>query len=154
MLNILVNPDPVLRKIADNVLSKDMNSREYKKLFEDMSATMLEKDGVGLAAPQIGKSIRLIVINRKGNPLIMINPQITKKSLMKEWGEEGCLSVPFIFGKVQRHKKITCDFIDNAGNKQTIDASGLMARVIQHEVDHLDGILFIDKAKNIKESKD
>jgi peptide deformylase len=154
MLNIFVNPDPVLRKVANDLAKKDFTSAEYKKLFEDMSATMLERDGVGLAAPQIGKSVRLIVINRKGNPLVMVNPQITKKSLMKEWGEEGCLSVPFVFGKVQRHKKITCDFIDSDGNKQTIDASGLMARVIQHEVDHLDGILFIDKAKNIKESKD
>ena len=114
---------------------------------------MLEKDGVGLAAPQTGKNIRLCVVNTKEGPICLINPEITKKSWKKEWAEEGCLSIPSIFGQVRRHKNITCKYIDKDKKIIKLDADGLLARVIQHEIDHLDGVLFIDKAKDIKEIK-
>jgi peptide deformylase len=110
---------------------------------------MFTDDGVGLAAPQVGQSIRLITVTTQDGAQAMFNPEITKRSLLKEWGEEGCLSVPNTFGDVKRYKKITCTFIDVQGQKRILPAKGLMARVIQHEIDHLDGILFIDKAKNI-----
>jgi len=119
-------------------------------LAEDLEETMIKKEGIGLAAPQVGENIRLIVINTKKGPILMFNPKIMKKSWLKEWGEEGCLSVPLVFGDVNRHKKITCVFCNRKGAKEKINASGLLARVIQHEIDHLDGILFIDKAKNLK----
>lgn len=123
------------------------------ELCADMARTMTEKDGVGFAAPQIGKNIRLIVVNTKNGPVCMINPELKKKSWRKEWGEEGCLSVPNKFGQVQRHKKVECIFMDTEGKKHEMSCEGLMARVMQHEIDHLNGILFIDKAKKIRELK-
>lgn len=116
-----------------------------------MIKTMKAKDGIGLSAPQIGYNIRLITINTQNGVLIMTNPKITRNSWKKEWFEEGCLSVPGIYGKVKRHKKLNCIYIDKKGQKKKISAKGLLAFVIQHETDHLDGILFIDKAKEISE---
>ena len=81
----------------------------------------------------------------------MINPKILKKSLFKEWDEEGCLSVPGFFGQVKRHKKITLEYLDANGKLQRLDAEGFFARIIQHEIDHLNGILFTDKAKDLRE---
>ncbi len=150
LLKIIVNPDEILRKKSAAVAKGDIFNVEMKKLFADMALTMIKKDGVGLAAPQIGKNIRVAAINTIDGPIILINPRITKFSWAKEWGEEGCLSLPNIFGEVRRSKKIICEFLDENGKPQTIEAKGFMARVFQHELDHLDGILFIDKAKNIK----
>jgi len=152
LLPIIINPNPILRKKSVEI--KQIESKQFQQLCLDMAKTMQEKDGVGLAAPQIGRNIRLIVINTKDGAVCMINPVITKKSLTKEWGEEGCLSVPDIFGQVKRHKKITCKYLDKNGKEKKIKAQGLMARVIQHEVDHLNGALFIDKARDIKEIDD
>ncbi|RLC36008.1 peptide deformylase [Candidatus Falkowbacteria bacterium] len=153
LLKIFINPDPVLRKKSEKITLDYIKSKAFSNLAADMTLTMEKKDGVGLAAPQIGKNIRLIVVNTKNGPISLINPKITKKSLLKEWGEEGCLSVPNAYGEVKRHKKISCEYIDINKNKKTIEAQGLMARIIQHEINHLDGILFIDKARNIKEIK-
>jgi len=114
-----------------------------------MIQIMLGHDGVGLAAPQIGRNIRLIVVRYLDGDLVLINPKICKKSWLKEWDEEGCLSVPGIVGDVKRCKKITIKFLDENGKLRQLTGQGLLARVIQHEVDHLDGILFIDKARNI-----
>ncbi|PIX11239.1 peptide deformylase [Candidatus Falkowbacteria bacterium CG_4_10_14_0_2_um_filter_36_22] len=150
ILNIITEPNGILRQKSLSLNQKEIKSNKIKKLCSDMAKTMLKKDGIGLAAPQIGKNIRIIIINTKEKPICMINPIITYKSWAKEWGEEGCLSVPNVFGKVKRCKKIKYKYFDNKGNKLIVNAEGLMARVIQHEIDHLDGILFIDKAKNIK----
>lgn len=148
MLKILTNPNPILRKKAASVA--DPLSKEIQKLIPQMVETMLAKDGVGLAAPQVGQSIRLITVRHRDGNLVMLNPLIVKKSLIKEIDEEGCLSVPNIYGDVKRCKKITVKFIDSAGKARKITGEGMLARVIQHEVDHLDGILFIDKAKNLR----
>ena len=148
MLKIITNPNPILRKKAEKI--KDPLVLDIQKLIPEMINTMLAKDGVGLAAPQIGKSIRLIVVRYKDNNLIIINPKIIKKSLLKDWDEEGCLSVPGVFGYVKRCKKITVKYLDESGKEKKLSAEGLLARIIQHEIDHLDGILFIDKAKNLK----
>lgn len=150
ILDILLNPNPILRKKSEEIDVKKVENGDYKNLCADMVITMLKKDGVGLAAPQIGKNIRIITVNTKDGVICFFNPKLSKKSWLKEWGEEGCLSVPNTFGKVQRHKKVTCEFIDQNGNKKTMEASGLMARILQHEIDHLDGVLFIDKAKKVK----
>ena len=152
ILPIVINPDPILRKKSAEISSDRIKNKEFQQFCQDMALTMVEKDGVGLAAPQVSENIRIIVVNTKDGPVCMINPQITKKSLRKEWEDEGCLSIPNIFGKVRRNKKIQCVYFDKDGNKINIVAFGLLARIIQHEVDHLDGILFIDKAKDIKKS--
>lgn len=152
ILNIVINPDPRLRQPSTPMSDEAIKNPSLKQFIADMSETMLVKDGIGLAAPQIGHNTRLIVVNTKDGVLAMINPVITNRSLTKEWDEEGCLSIPNTFGQVKRHKKIRCQFITANGDKKRIEASGLLARVIQHEIDHLDGVLFIDKAKNIHEA--
>ncbi len=150
ILKILTNPNKTLRKKSINIDPNELNTEEFKELCSDMAETMKKKDGVGLAAPQIGKNIRVFVLGTKDGIKFFINPEIIKKSWIKETGEEGCLSVPDVFGLVKRHKKIKVKFLNRSGETEIIEATGLMARVIQHENDHLDGILFIDKAKNIK----
>jgi peptide deformylase len=150
ILEILVNPNPILRKKSDKIKTKEITEQKMREFAMDMVETMKEKDGVGLAAPQVGKNIRLATISTKDDTLIMFNPKIIKKSFWKDWDEEGCLSVPFYFGEVKRHKSIVCVFNDIDGKEKKIRAYGFLARVIQHETDHLDGILFIDKVKNLK----
>ena len=153
ILPIIKNPSPLLREKSEEIDLKKIKPHELKELCANMIKTMKEEDGKGLAAPQIGENIRLIVINTKDGPKIMINPKITKMSWAKEWSEEGCLSVPGFYGKVRRNKKINCIYFDKKAQKTKIQAQGLLAFVIQHEIDHLDGILFIDKAKEIKKIK-
>lgn len=117
-----------------------------------MAKTMVKTAGVGLAAPQIGKNIRLAVINSKDGAFCLINPKFTKKSWARELAQEGCLSLPGVFGKVKRHKKVSLTYYNQDGKKNKLTAAGLMARVIQHEVDHLDGILFTDRAVEIEQN--
>lgn len=147
MLEIIINPNPILRKKSQNVT--DILSDKIQKLIPEMIETMKIKDGVGLAAPQIGQNIRLLVVVYKDKDLVVINPKIVKKSLLKEWDEEGCLSVPHKYGRVKRHKNIILKYLDENKKEQTLKAKGLLARIMQHEIDHLDGILFIDKAKGL-----
>jgi peptide deformylase len=149
-LKILLNPNPTLRKISKLVEISDIQKSEFQNLLADMSETMKKKDGAGLAAPQVGKNIRVVVINRDNETLFLINPQITRKSWAKEIEEEGCLSVltdkgEIFYAPVERHKKVNCIYLNEKGEKKKIIAEKLFARVIQHELDHLDGILFIDK---------
>jgi peptide deformylase len=150
ILKIITNPNDVLRKKSLKIDKNFVKTLEFKRLCLDMAQTMEKKDGVGLAAPQIGKNIRMIVVSTKDGVICMINPKITRKSLIKEWGEEGCLSVPSTFGQVKRHHKISFEYLDTECILKKEKAEGLLARVLQHEIDHLDGILFIDKAKNIE----
>ncbi len=149
-LKILTIGDKRLREKSKELDVNVLRTKDFRVFAQSMGITMVEKDGVGLAAPQVGKNIRLIVINTKDGVVAMHNPKIVKRSLAKEYGEEGCLSVPGIFGEVKRNQTIKCKYLDADGQIIHLDAQGLLARVIQHEIDHLDGILFIDKAKNIK----
>lgn len=120
---------------------------ELRSFIQDLTETMYRSDGIGIAAPQVGNNIRIIVIGTKNGPLVMINPLISRKSLRKYDDEEGCLSVPGVFGIVRRHRSLWVKFFDKRGTKQKLKAEGMFARVIQHEVDHLDGVLFIDRVK-------
>ncbi|NCN25317.1 peptide deformylase [Candidatus Falkowbacteria bacterium CG10_big_fil_rev_8_21_14_0_10_37_14] len=151
ILKIITHPNPLLRQISLPFSVAEITNTKTQQFITDMIETMLAKDGVGLAAPQVGQSRRMVVVNTKQGPLAMFNPEITKKSLLKEWDEEGCLSIPQTFGRVKRPKSIRCQFIDATGKQKNIAAQGLLARVIQHEADHLDGKLFIDFAKDIVE---
>lgn len=151
ILDIIYHPSPILRQIAQNINEKKIRSKEMQKFILDLEVTMLKKDGAGLAAPQVGINQRMIVIAQKDKKnLVMINPIITRKSWKKEIDNEGCLSVindkgEIIYGKVERHKNISCQYFDAQGKKKKIQADNHLARVIQHEIDHLDGILFIDR---------
>ncbi len=147
ILPILKHPNDILRKKSTPVT--DVAVSDIQKLIANMIDTMYAAKGIGIAAPQIGHSKRVIIVKTEDEPLALINPVIIKKSFRKESGEEGCLSIPGIFGTVRRYKKITVEALDTHGNKVTFEASDLFARVIQHEIDHIDGILFIDRAKKI-----
>lgn len=149
ILPLVFNPDPRLRQPSRDVSAKELAG--LKTVAEDMAATMVADNGIGLAAPQIGQNIRLIVVSTKDGSQVMVNPVIKKKSLRQEWGEEGCLSIPGVFGDVKRYRSVECEFLDIDGQVRVAKGRGLLARVIQHEIDHLDGILFIDKAKNIRQ---
>jgi peptide deformylase len=112
---------------------------------------MFEYDGVGIAAPQVGRNIRVFIVNQRSKGVVYINPKITYTSEAVVSGEEGCLSVPDVWGIVERAKKIKVEAYDRHARKVTLDCKGLESVIFQHEIDHLDGILFIDKVKN-KES--
>lgn len=133
-----------MRKKAEEI--KEITP-EIKELAEDMTETMLksERDAVGLAAPQVGVSIRMFVAQTRNGPGVFINPEISKKS-GKEAVEEGCLSLPGLWLKVKRAKEIELEAIDINGKKIKTKAVGLFARILQHEIDHLNGVLIIDKA--------
>ena len=132
------------------------NSPEIKKLAGDMIETMYAKDGVGLAAPQVGQSLAICVITGKytsdKTDLVLINLEWEKMSLRKTVDEEGCLSVPNMFGEVKRYKKIKVRGQNIKGEKIEFPAEDFFARVLQHEIDHLNGILFIEKAKKLRQA--
>ncbi|OGI76128.1 hypothetical protein A3C67_01645 [Candidatus Nomurabacteria bacterium RIFCSPHIGHO2_02_FULL_42_19] len=173
--------EKILRQIAKEVPTGDIKTTKIKRILKEMlGALNSQGDGVAIAAPQIGYPFRIFVVSGKifaknfaknrevptqvGIPtevgkdpavkdLIFINPKISKLSREKEWLSEGCLSVRWLYGKTLRSTKATIVAYDGNGKKFTRGASGLLAQIFQHETDHLDGILFIDHAKEIKEEK-
>lgn len=152
MLEILKYPDPRLKKVAVPVESFDS---KLHQLLDEMAKTMYGADGIGLAAPQVGESIRLFVIdlgpgeNSKPKLHEFINPVLSQGEGSISF-EEGCLSVPGITEEVNRSKKITVHYQDRNGAKQVMHAEGLLAVAIQHENDHLDGVLFVEKLSLLK----
>jgi len=149
---IRINGDPVLRQTAKDV--KKIKP-PLLALFDDMVETMIDAEGVGLAAPQIGISKRIIVVDGqdKQGIRILINPVITERE-GKETAVEGCLSIPRFAGEVERDEIITVRSVDKNGQENELRAQGLLARILQHEIDHLDGILFIDRAERIIEKSE
>lgn len=151
VLPIVTYDDEVLREEAKAV---EENSPELQKLINDMFDTMYNSDGVGLAAPQVGELLRVFVADADPmaenndeplhGPLAMINPEITFQSEEEVDMEEGCLSIPGVNASVSRPEKIAVTYRDKDFNKQELEVGGWLARVIQHEADHLDGILFLD----------
>ena len=146
-LTIIKEPDPILRKRSDKV--SNIWTPDVQKLILDMILTMLKNEGVGIAAPQVGINKRIFIVNTADGPIALINPEITWKSKKTELGEEGCLSIPGVWGHVRRHIKIKVKAVSKKGEKFAFEAEDLFARIIQHETDHIDGILFVDRAEKI-----
>ncbi len=144
-LNILTYPHPTLRQKSRELTHEEILNPEFKKFVQDLGETMIKNDGIGLAAPQVNKLIRVVVVNIDNKPKEFINPKIIRKSWRKNIMEEGCLSLPGIFGQVKRPATITLKYIDLNTQEHKTKISGLPARVLQHEIDHLEGILFIDR---------
>lgn len=137
--------DPILRKEAREV--KEVNDR-IKELLDDMIETMNENNGVGLAAPQVGILRRVIVVDDGSGPIKLINPVIVESSNEVIIDTEGCLSVPEEIGEVIRPKRVLVKYIDEDGENKELDAEDLLARILCHEIDHLNGILFVDKVES------
>ena len=144
-LHVLTNPNDKLREISEEVDVSVIKDDEIQELIEDMIETMHLENGVGIAAPQVGIHRRIIIADIGKGPVAFVNPKIVSKSLKKNKSEEGCLSVPGVFGIVKRHKKVKVKALDREGKEVIIKADHLAAIIFQHEIDHLDGILFIDK---------
>ena len=151
---ILTEPNKLLRQI-----SKPVNSvgKDEQNLMDDMLDTMYAANGIGLAAIQIGIPKRIIVMDiskdeNKKEPMYFVNPMIKNKDLQKSTYEEGCLSVPNQFAEIDRPKKCDIEYLNYDGEKKILKAEGLLATCIQHEMDHLEGILFIDYLSKLKKS--
>lgn len=163
MVKIVQAENKILRNTAKEVPLKDIGSASIKKILSDMKGALAsQKDGVAVAAPQINKSLRIFVIagdmlNTKEEDVevpdykIFINPTIVKLSKKQDELEEGCLSVRWKYGKVKRSSKATVQAYDENGKSFTYSASGLLAQIFQHETDHLNGVLFIDKAVDMRD---
>ena len=152
LLPIRLLPDPVLRRKSAPVEAVDDSVRQ---LLDDMFETMYNAPGVGLAAPQVGVSKRVVVMDcgedeESQQPIRMVNPEITWRSEEMVTREEGCLSIPDHRGNVSRHDAVTVRYLDESGKEQELTANGLLATCVQHEIDHLDGILFIDHLSRLK----
>jgi peptide deformylase len=170
MINIVQKGEAVLRQVADKVPLEEIKSKKIQKILKDMSSALLtQDDGVAIAAPQIGIPLQIFVVSKKVEIIlkgleeapeeekakikdsVYINPEISKLSRKKQIMDEGCLSVRPLFGKVQRSEKATITAYNENGEKFTKGGSGLLAQIFQHETDHLNGILFIDKATDLRE---
>jgi len=164
MKKIVQKGNPILRKIAKSVPINEIGKPKINKIIKEMSEALAsQEDGVAIAAPQIGYSYRIFLVskkifnegdlnkNLKIEDLVFINPKITKLSKKTAWLSEGCLSVRPYWGEVKRSLNSTVEAYNEKGEKFKRGAGGLLAHIFQHETDHLDGILFVDKAKNIVE---
>lgn len=147
---VVIAGDPVLRRISHPV--KEVNEN-IKKLLDNMAETMYYAKGVGLAAPQVGISKRVIVVDIGEGLFKLVNPEIISSSGIQD-GPEGCLSVPNIVGNVKRSEHIKVKALNENGDEVVIEASGYLARAFQHEIDHLNGIIFTDKATEIERMSD
>ena len=152
---IIIEPDPILRKKSTKVIKVD----DYvKKLMDDMLETMYAAPGIGLAAAQIGVLKQIIVIDiakgdEKKNPLFLINPAIISTSKSTSTYEEGCLSIPGYFAEIQRPAECQINYVDYNGKEKKLNANGLLSTCVQHEIDHLNGILFIDYLSKLKKDR-
>lgn len=164
MKEIVQKKHPVLRENARILTAEEIGSDKVRKIISEMKTVLdTQKDGIAIAAPQIGEPLRIFVISKSllkqadknfrddGSDMVFINPEIIKISKEKKEMEEGCLSVRWLYGKVKRSVRVTLKALDSEGKPIERGASGLLAQIFQHEVDHLNGILFIDKAKEIWE---
>ena len=149
---LIILPDPLLRQVSAPIERVDS---DVSRLADDMLETMYDAPGIGLAAVQVGVARRMLVIDvsREGEektPLVFINPEIVASSDDRSVYEEGCLSIPDYYAEVERPATVTVRYLDRSGKQQTIEADGLLATCLQHEIDHLNGILFIDHISRLK----
>lgn len=164
LLPIYVAPHPVLKKPAEPVAAV---TDEIRTLIKDMFETMYATRGIGLAAPQVGHSLRVLVMDVEqsggesgedgevpplapGKPIAVINPEIVWSSDEQNVYEEGCLSIPGQYAEVERPEKVRVKYLDENGQPQEMEADGLLATCVQHEIDHLDGVLFVDHLSSLK----
>ncbi len=161
MLPIVTIPNKILETRARELTLAEINSAEVQSLIDEMIPTMYTSEGIGLAAPQVNHSLRVCIIGKEAvkldrkaklphDDLVLINPTWRKTSKKTNNDQEGCLSIPGVYGKVKRHSDIQVEALDRQGNKFSFEARNFFARVIQHEVDHLDGVLFTSKATDVK----
>ena len=149
---LIILPDPILREVSKPIETMDS---EVRKLADDMLETMYDAPGIGLAAIQIGVARRMLVldVSKEGEdkkPLVFINPEIVASSDARSVYEEGCLSIPDYYAEVERPATITVRHLDRDGKEQMTEADGLLATCLQHEIDHLNGVLFIDHISKLK----
>jgi peptide deformylase len=157
MKTIVQTPDPVLRLVAPLVPKTAISSKHIQTLIKDMKAAIAgEEDAVAIAAPQVGESLRIFVVSKKVNKkyeedLVFINPEIIRLGKNKAVMQEGCLSVRWKYGDVRRATTASVRALNENGNEFVMNGRGLLAQIFQHETDHLNGVLFIDTAKNIED---
>ncbi|MCR6500783.1 peptide deformylase [Shinella sp. CPCC 101442] len=149
---LIILPDPILRQVSSAIETIDS---EVRKLADDMLETMYDAPGIGLAAIQIGVARRMLVldVSKDGEdkqPLVFINPQVVSSTDARSVYEEGCLSIPDYYAEVERPAGITVRYLDRDGKEQLTEADGLLATCLQHEIDHLNGVLFIDHISKLK----
>ena len=164
MIKIFQKDAPILRKVSREVKASELSSEDFKDLIKKLKeALKQEKDGYAVAAPQLGVSLRVFLISgtlirntkktdEPQDDRVYINPKIVKRSKETEMLEEGCLSVRWWYGMVERHKKVKIEALTEDGKAFQEGAGGVLAQAFQHEIDHLDGILFTDRAVDLKES--
>ncbi|MBU1248528.1 MAG: peptide deformylase [Proteobacteria bacterium] len=153
-LKIITWPDPILSTVSEPLDIDEIKTPEFSKLVEDMIQTMYEDDGVGLAAPQIGRNIRLITVDQTGpreraDLMVIINPEIVENEGSMD-SRESCLSTPAFTTTVNRFEKLTVTGLDHKGKPMRIEAEELLAVILQHEIDHLDGITIVERAGRLK----
>jgi peptide deformylase len=149
---LIILPDPVLRQVSKPIERVDA---DIQRLVDDMLETMYDAPGIGLAAIQVGVARRMLVIDlskegEEKQPLVFINPEIVSSSDERSVYEEGCLSIPDYYAEVERPAKVTAKYLDREGKEQSVEADGLLATCLQHEIDHLNGVLFIDHISRLK----
>jgi peptide deformylase len=149
---LIILPDPVLRQVSSPIAQVD---DAVRKLSDDMLETMYDAPGIGLAAIQVGIPMQMLVIDlhkegEEKQPQIFINPEVLRSSDERSAYEEGCLSIPDYYAEVERPAKVTVKYIDISGKEQIVEAEGLLATCLQHEIDHLNGVLFIDYISRLK----
>jgi peptide deformylase len=157
MSSIVQSPHKTLRGIAQEIPIPDISSQKIKKIIEEMKIALYEQDdGVAIAAPQINQPLRIFIVSKKAIPkalddIIFVNPTIVRLGKKKEAMSEGCLSVRWKYGLVKRSLTATVKAYNEQGNEFVMAGRGLLAQIFQHETDHLNGILFIDKATNVED---
>lgn len=144
-LTLVPQQTPTLHVPSTLVAPAEITTPDFQQYLDDLVYTMVESDGVGIASPQIGRNIRAIVVAMPHGPECFMNPVIIKRSEAITESEEGCLSVPGQFGIVMRHKRVTVEALNRLGRRVTLDTRNFPAIVFQHEIDHIEGILFVDK---------
>ncbi len=145
-LKLVTLPAASLRERSVEVDPKAIGTPEFQTFLDDLIETMFVEDGVGIAAPQVGRNERIFIVNEKAGPKAYINPEVTPIGELTEASEEGCLSVPGLWGWVKRAKKAQVTALDRHARRVEFDAKGFMAIVFQHEYDHVNGVLFVDRA--------
>jgi peptide deformylase len=154
VLTICTKGNPVLHTRSKEVDPADIKAGRFSALIADMVETMRAANGVGIAAPQIGEGLRIFIAESPEGPIALFNPVFTQKSWKMTKDDEGCLSIPGKFDSVKRHKSVDVEALTAAGTPVTFTADGFFARILQHELDHLDGLLYVDRVEEQKRKKE